>query len=60
MTDCPTCGHPMVWSTETERQWCSVYGTHAQRPRGQFAGLVRLCMDAEDEDAGRARLRVVA
>lgn len=28
MGDCPSCGHPRVWSLDHEIIWCSVYGHH--------------------------------
>lgn len=32
MTDCPTCGHPMIVSEDRARPWCSVYGSHTAAP----------------------------
>ena len=39
MSDCPTCGLPMVWSTDRERTWCAVYGDHLVHLHGKHPAI---------------------
>ena len=56
--NCPTCDYPMVWSTDRERMWCSVYGDHFS-PRPLFTPHPVVATIIEHETGRRPRLTLV-